>query len=423
MSTFAAATDHLLAGMIQQARQRIVFISPGVTEAVAEALGKRFSEEGMLSLTIILDADPEVYRLGYGTMEGISALRKYADQFGGTLRCQPGVRIGVLISDEQTLIFSPTPLLIEEGPKGSETPNAILLATQSNSAIAEAAGASDTSLPLDGEIGKNALTPQDIKAVEDDLTRLPPAPFDLERQAKVFSSKLQYVDFEVSHYKFSKKEATIPSELLGLGDDDDLREQWRNNVRVLGPDALRVTLTIDTKNGPREVSVDQKFLERERKKIEEDFIVTLPGYGALLFRDRQKDFEQRKDAFLSLLEKYHEILLKEIEEKLKKAAEGIANNLAPRVIQNPPARYRFLTPNPTAQDILSFLKSDIEKALEGSTLFKKPLVRCVFKDISYQSFKNDQFRERLYAALKKRNIPERALNDIFRESLAVLEKK
>ncbi|MGH9424822.1 MAG: hypothetical protein ACRD2L_00725 [Terriglobia bacterium] len=423
MSTFTAATDELLADMIRRARQRVVFISPGVTEKVAEALGKRFLDEGTLSLTVILDADPEVYRHGYGTMEGISALRKYADQYGGSLRCQPGVRIGILIADDQTLIYAPTPQSIEGGPQTAETPNAVLLPTSSNSTIAEAAGASDSTLPLDGEIGKKALTPQDIKAVEENLRRTPPAPFDLARQAKVFSSILQYVEFEVSHYKFSRKEATIPPDLLGLGDDDGLKNQWRNSVRVLDSDDLKVKLTIETTKGPHEDSVDQEYLEKERKKIETEFLIPLPDYGNVLFRNRQADFEQRKDAFLALLEKYHETLTKEIDGKLKEVVKRIANDLAPRVIQNPPRSYRLHTSSPTEENIKAFLKSDIEKALSSSALFQKPQVRCVVKDISYQSFKNNEFCKKLHTALRKRKIPEEVMKDIFREYLAVLEKQ
>ncbi len=423
MSTFTAATDDLLAEMIQRARRRIVFIAPGITEKVADALGRRFPDEGKLSLTVILDADPEVYRLGYGTMEGLSALRVHADQYGGTLRCQPGVRIGVLIADEQTLIYAPTPQLIEEGSTASETPNAILIPTGTNSTIAAAAGASDSALPLDGEIGKKALTPQEIKAVEEDLTRVPPAPFDLARQAMVFSSKLQYVDFEVSHYKFSNKKAPIPAELLGLGNDDDLLTQWNSTVNFLDSEALTVTLALDTEHGPRKVSVDQKYLEREREKIEREFLVILPGYGAMIFKERQKDFEQRKDAFLLLLEKYHETLLKEIDNKLKERVDSITNNLVPRVIQNPPKRYCLHNSKPSEQDIRSFLMADIKKALAGVVLFKKPQVKYVFKEISYQSFKNTQFCEKLKTALQRRNIPEQVMKSIFRESLAVLEKK
>ena len=78
--TFTVATDEALANLIQQARQRIVFIAPGISEAVAKALGARLKEEGDLSITAILDADPEVCRLGLGSLEGLTLLKGYSDQ-------------------------------------------------------------------------------------------------------------------------------------------------------------------------------------------------------------------------------------------------------------------------------------------------------------------------------------------------------
>ena len=112
--TFTAATDELLIEMIGKARHRIVFIAPGVTEKVAEALGHRFSQEDKLRIEVILDADPEVYRLGF-TVEGITKLKSQAQTQHVGLRHQPGIRIAILIADEKALIYAPTPQLIEAG--------------------------------------------------------------------------------------------------------------------------------------------------------------------------------------------------------------------------------------------------------------------------------------------------------------------
>src|SRR5579885_325190 len=43
------------------------------------------------------------------------------------LRVQYGIRIGVIISDEITMTFSPIPLLIETGSTAAEKTNAIIL--------------------------------------------------------------------------------------------------------------------------------------------------------------------------------------------------------------------------------------------------------------------------------------------------------
>ena len=51
-----------------------------------------------LSLTVILVADTEVYRMGYGDPEALEIIREASKEAMSDLREQPGVRIGVVIS-------------------------------------------------------------------------------------------------------------------------------------------------------------------------------------------------------------------------------------------------------------------------------------------------------------------------------------
>ena len=106
MSTFCAVDDAALIQMIQGARKRIVFIAPGVHEPVAKALGERFSEIDGLDVTVVLDPDEDVCRIGYGDAKGLELVNEHAKKNGFWLRSQPGLRVGVLLTDEQTLEFS-----------------------------------------------------------------------------------------------------------------------------------------------------------------------------------------------------------------------------------------------------------------------------------------------------------------------------
>jgi hypothetical protein len=46
-----------------------------LTKPVADAVSRRLDDLGQLSATVILDADPEVYRLGFGDQEALDAIR------------------------------------------------------------------------------------------------------------------------------------------------------------------------------------------------------------------------------------------------------------------------------------------------------------------------------------------------------------
>jgi hypothetical protein len=124
---FTVVNDEVLVSTIKAAKRNIVYVAPGISESVAVELGRRFAELSKLSITIILDVDSEVYRMGYGDPDGLKLIKQLSDQYSFELRHQPGIRIGVLISDELTLIYSPTPQLIEAGSKQPDKQGEIAL--------------------------------------------------------------------------------------------------------------------------------------------------------------------------------------------------------------------------------------------------------------------------------------------------------
>src|SRR5688500_18332811 len=112
---------------IRGASERVVFLAPGISTDTAVALISTWKHLGPEAVTVILDIDPEVVRLGYGTVEGLEILQEAAAALGQAVCHQPGVRICVVVADETSLIFTPTPLLIEAGSTQAERPNGISL--------------------------------------------------------------------------------------------------------------------------------------------------------------------------------------------------------------------------------------------------------------------------------------------------------
>ena len=125
--TFAVASDEALVQLITGARNRLVVIAPALTKPVADVVARRLEELGHLAVTIILDSDPEVYRLGFGDQDALDTIRAASANNLSDLREQPGVRIGVVISDDTTTVYSPVSKNIEAGSTSDEKPNAIVL--------------------------------------------------------------------------------------------------------------------------------------------------------------------------------------------------------------------------------------------------------------------------------------------------------
>jgi len=76
MKTFVPVDDAALISLVQAATKRIVFIAPGLTLVVAQALGQRIKEMDKLDITVVLDPDEEVCRIGYGELAALELLQK-----------------------------------------------------------------------------------------------------------------------------------------------------------------------------------------------------------------------------------------------------------------------------------------------------------------------------------------------------------
>lgn len=152
MGTFTVVNEKTLCEAIAATHQTLVYVAPGIAKPVVDAIGKSLRSKPHLLVTAIIDLDPEVYRLGFGTEEGLRALQELAGQQHFELRQQEGLRVGLLVTDQRTLVYSPTPLLIEAGSTSEQKPNAIVISrdAEPTAALLHACGApgtGDTSTP------------------------------------------------------------------------------------------------------------------------------------------------------------------------------------------------------------------------------------------------------------------------------------
>jgi hypothetical protein len=97
---FTVASNETLVSMIRAATERLVIVAPGLSVEVATALADRIRKDGgPRELSVTLDVDPEVCRLGYGDIDSLELLRPALESRARALQVQKGVRIGVLVSD------------------------------------------------------------------------------------------------------------------------------------------------------------------------------------------------------------------------------------------------------------------------------------------------------------------------------------
>jgi len=368
--------DKILIELIQSARKRLIFMTPGMSKEVAEAFCSKWQELGAQAITVIIDADPEVCRLGYGTVDAISFLFRKAEKIGGAVHQQPGIRIALLAADEKTIIYSPPPLLIEAGKTVDTQPNAIFL-DSTPPAVVAAIGAGEKGRE-EQKIGLSKVKAETIQNVKNDLVNNPPQSFDIARKVRVFNSRIEFVEFKMEGLHIARKTVRIPSDLVGLAKDEKTKRLLHSSFQLID----NVDAELSGKN-----------IATMKDEIAKKYLIVLPNYGAVILRENKESFQ--KD--IADLKKAISTFQKGIEERLQKSIDenrkALLNALIPAVVKNCPERWlRYLGQNPTASAIKERLDIELSRLFgSAKSIISKMEVTIMFKGVTYEMLNDKKF--------------------------------
>lgn len=399
---FTHVDDKVLVGSIEKAQKRLVFIAPGLHAPVADALARAMGRLPSGGVHIVLDVDAEVCRLGYGDADfkGVETVQAAARAHGLTINHHPGVRIGLLIADEATLVYSPVPRLIEAGSHQSDKPNGILLESQIPDVLAEACGIGpDGAATL--AIGQDPMEETRIDAVKEDLAASPPKQFDLARIERVFNSKLHYVEWEIRDYKLASRSVMIRPELFGLRHADVVRRTTSRYHLFAKTDSLDVKIPEFDEHGGeiegRSETFGPQSIDLERRRITKRFLFSGGDFGVLILRRDVQEFESQLNRLKKQIAAYQcaikEILVKKCEEIVAELLNALKSSLQ----SNPPEhwRSRFMGDKITEEDVGRLFMEDIRREVERTQAEFKPRMFHAYKDVTYRTFQDDNFRKLL----------------------------
>lgn len=376
--------DAYLCQIIQSVKRRLVYMTPGMSDQVAEAVCKKWDELPPQAINIILDVDPEVCRMGFGTIHAIKKLNEKARKLRSAIHEQPGVRIALLIADDVTLFYAPTPLLIEGGSDTPVRPNAVKL----NLVPTEIA--KDMGIEKSGEgatVGTNPITPTKIMETSNDLVRNPPMKFDIARKVRVFNSQIEFVEFELRGHQIGKRKVKIPSDLLGLAKDDKTKKLLHSSFQLIDDE--------DTKISGEEITA-------HKEKIADDFLVNLPNFGNVILRSKKEEFEAAVAKLNTHIEEFQKELKAKLQTAINKNRAALVAALAPAVIAQTPDRWKkFLPSKPSPDDIRQVLDCELTDHFGSAERnLKRINVSLIFKGVTYETLNNPEFIE-----IVKKKIP------------------
>ena len=411
--TFTFISNDRIAELISAATRRVIYAAPNLSDKVARQLLYYSVIDENVSVRIVVDANAEAFRLGFGEFDGLKMLAHA--KIG--VRNAPGLRIGVLVVDERAWVFSPTPEIIFEQPDNN-TLNAVEVsesfAQQILVSIAPELSVKDDD-PLGSvvlpdsdvpEIGIEVVTEQGVVRIADELKEAPPQKFDLARKVNTYQSYYQFVEIELSNCSLGSFTIPISEQLLAIVDDYDVRRRLTAKYKLVEPDS--------------KIKRDLAGIRDAVSDLRKDFTTIInEKIGRVIAKESKEDFLKRVEEIRSFISKTTGEIEADLKAEVAENCEKLAKVLFPVVRKNEPRyiRNRLLGDFSNEQRVIdvivgTMMPSDtvIKNLVEGMKL------DVAFKDITYEMLNDEEF----VAKIKKMN-PQRA--EIFEEGPAIKEKK
>jgi hypothetical protein len=349
-------------------------------------------------LVIVLDADEETCRLGYCDAPSLEILSAAATKRGIAIRRQPGLRIGLLMADDEVLIWAPTPLMFE-APRGAKEPNGLILTPQTLKILPEVLGIDPEASTDKADIGTAILEPDEVANVVATIKAAPPAPFDLSRLCLVFSTKFQFIETTLRGAELTKREMRLDNLIINSDALEELRPLLHTTIQPFNTDAdksINVPLLIDGEQVYRKTgeAVVKPTTQAEMRKYWTDLldrhVINLPGYGKIIRHTDKAKFEVGKNAFESVLKFWVKGFQDLVKDNHDHRVEQVVSLIENRM-QQANEKQRL------ARDAIEIL---VRNGLDNLRVIE-PSVQVVYKNITVESTRDKEFSDVLLKAIPK----------------------
>lgn len=422
--TFTISSDERVVDLVTTARTRLVIVAPALSTAVAEAIAGRMGDLPELSLTVVLDADPEVYRMGYGEVAALETIRRAAADASFRLREQPGVRIGLVISDDRTLIFAPVSANIEAGSTSEDKPNAIMLDGPATDGLARKAGAPSAcapDAPPEAEIGRSSLSVERVAETQENLRRTPPLPVDLTRKLRVFMSRVQYVELKVKGYQLGRRRAKLPEDFIDVA-SPELKRRVSGGIRTPIDGIGKIEVGIEWAGKSEILSVDGKFLDQERSEIEKALTYVMPKRGRMILRQHRDDFNAQIKRFEAIVAAYQKALAAKLDEARSDFCNEFVEEFLPKWKKNRPKLYFRRLAEPTEEELRRDIMVRADRLFDEIVKLEPPDISVVYKDIAIEDLEDQNFLQALREIMARGGVSKADLDTLFESGAAAPEQ-
>lgn len=387
---FCHLSSKRIAKLIRAAKSSVCYAGPGIQLVSAKAMIEVAENLGPEVLTVSLDFNENVMRMGYGDIESVKRLKGA----GIIVNHAPDLRSALIIVDGEGYIFTPTPLYLEAESSNDEVRNALrltreqvaeALARLSPAAKAIAVAQADNqeeklriqNIPV--EVISEPVSEECFNHVEKELELAPPVKFDLARQVRVFEPYLQYVELKLTGAAIQRRKLAIPSNIQKLGGSKELVSRLHTNFDLI-------------EKGSK---LSSKPLEDTLNEIRKNFTPSLGSdHGRVVLKSAKPHLIKRLEELQKDLDSYQREVKNELQEYLDKSREQVVDYYLPLVQKTPPDALigQLLSSKPTEDDVRLWLNSELENVFPAAdSLISKMKLDEKYKDVTYETLNRDDF--------------------------------
>ena len=389
-SLFLQLSGQGLSEAIRSAGQSVCYAAPGVQLEVAMALVSAADRLGVEMLTVSLDFDEQVMRVGYGELQAVQRLI----DAGISIQNSPGLRTALLIVDNEGYVFTPTALYLEAEPVEGSTFNAMRMSQEQVSqalarlspsakaiAIAQAKSPEDKKKieALSVDVDSKPLSKSKLNEVTHSLKAVPPVSFDLARQVRVFEPYLQYVELRLTGAAIQRYRLAIPKSIQKLGGSKDLE------------DRLRTTFELIEKNS----NLSSKPLEDALNEIRKNLTRSLgKDHGRLVLKATKPLLKARLAEFREKLEVHQKTVEVNLQKHLDTSRSQVIDYYLPRLIASMPDALlgQSLDGEVSDASAKAWLNAELDRVFpQANYLVQEMRLEENYKDVTFETLNHKGF--------------------------------
>ena len=397
---FCSLTPSRLADLVRSAQQAVCYAGPGIQLDLAQAMVEVAGRVGKEMLTVSLDFDDRVMRMGYGNVDAVKLLL----DAGIAVQSSPGLRTALVVVDNEGYIFTPTALYLEAEPTDGAASNAVRMSgEQVSQALARLSPAAKTIAiaqaktpeakqrieALTVDVVSAPITPEKLAEVTSSLETAPPVRFDLARQVRVFEPYLQYVELSLTGAAIQRHRMAIPEKIQNLGGSEELENR------------LRTTFELIEKGS----KLSSKPLEDALNEIRKNFTPSLgKDHGRVVLKAAKPHLVTRLKEFRIKLDAHQKAVEGELQKHLDTSREQIVAYYLPRVMETKPDALLGQSLNGEVSEAAAegWLHGELDRVFPSAeSLIHEMKLEERYKDVTFETLNREDFLDSVKDAFPK----------------------